>query len=318
MSAAMRLGLIINGARAEHALLRGVVRGLREAGHTVEPRLTFEEGDAAIAARAAAERGVDAVVSVGGDGTLNEVANGLNGTDTPLGIIPLGTANDFARQVGIPSDPAEAMALVLGRPPVRIDTLALNGRRFVNVSTAGLGAEATAETPKEAKRALGTLAYAITAMRKLTQLEPHRARFAGPGFEHRCPFLLFAVGNGRETGGGTALTPRASLTDGLLDVCIVEEMPRGEFTRLLLKLKRGEHLEHPGVIYAQLPSLTVDVQHEITVNVDGEPTTHRELTYDVRPLDLRVHVATLPGETPAQLPTGTSAGTRAGMPASRA
>ena len=295
MTTTKRLGLIINGARAEHALLRGVVRDLRERGHMVEPRLTFEEGDAMIAARAAAERGVDAVVAVGGDGTLNEVANGLDGRDAALGVVPLGTANDFARQAGIPTDPAEALALVLDRPPTTIDTIALNGRRFVNVSTAGLGAEATAETPKGAKKALGKLAYAITGMRKLTQLEAHRARFAGPGFEHRCAFLLFAVGNARETGGGTMLTPRASVTDGLLDLCIVEEMPRGEFTRLLLKLKRGEHLDHPGVVYVQLPSLTVDVQHDITVNVDGEPTTHRELTYEVQPLDLRVHLARLPG-----------------------
>ena len=294
-----RLGLIINGARADHATLRAVVRDLRDRGHTVEPRVTFEEGDAVAAARAAADRGVDVVLAVGGDGTLNEVANGLDGSDTALGIVPLGTANDFARQTGIPTDPAEALALVLERPPVRIDTIALNSRRYVNVSTAGLGAEATAETPKEAKKALGTLAYAITGMRKLTQLEAHRARFAAPGFELRCAFLLFAVGNGRETGGGTALTPRASLTDGLLDLCIVEEMPRGEFTRLLLKLKRGEHLDHPGVIYQQLSSLTVDVQHTITVNVDGEPTTNRELTYDVRPRDLLVHLATWPGGDPA-------------------
>ena len=294
-----RLGLIINGARADHATLRAVVRDLRARGHTVEPRVTFEEGDAVVAARAAAERGVDVVLAVGGDGTLNEVANGLDGTDTALGVVPLGTANDFARQTGIPADPAEALALVLERPPVRIDTIALNGRRYVNVSTAGLGAEATAETPKEAKKALGTLAYAITGMRKLTQLDAHRARFAAPGFEHRCAFLLFAVGNGRETGGGTALTPRASLTDGLLDLCIVEEMPRGEFTRLLLKLKRGEHLDHPGVIYQQLPSLTVDVQHAITVNVDGEPTTNRELTYELRPRDLLVHLANWPGGDPA-------------------
>ena len=294
-----RLGLIINGARADHATLRAVVRDLRERGHTVEPRVTFEEGDAVLAARAAAERGVDVVLAVGGDGTLNEVVNGLDGTDTALGVLPLGTANDFARQTGIPTDPAEALALVLERPPVRIDTIALNARRYVNVSTAGLGAEATAETPREAKKALGTLAYAITGMRKLTQLDAHRARFAAPGFEHRCAFLLFAVGNGRETGGGTALTPRASLTDGLLDLCIVEEMPRGEFTRLLLKLKRGEHLDHPGVIYQQLPSLTVDVQHAITVNVDGEPTTNRELTYELRPRDLLVHLATWPGGDPA-------------------
>jgi lipid kinase YegS len=298
MTATKRLGLIINGARADHALLRAVVQSLRDAGHTVEPRLTFEEGDAVIAARAAAERGVDVVVAVGGDGTVNEVANGLADTDVPLGIVPLGTANDFARQAGIPVDPAHALDLVIVRPPTTIDSVTLNGRRFINVSTAGLGAEATAETPREAKKALGPLAYAITGMRKFSQLEARRARFAGPGFEHRCGFLLFAVGNARETGGGTALTPRASVIDGLLDVCIVEEMSHADFARLLLKLKRGEHLDQPGVIYAQLPSLTVDVQHDITVNVDGETTLQRELTYTVGAGDLRVHVAHLPGENP--------------------
>ena len=296
MTAPKRLGLIINGARANHTILRDVVTELRARGHTVEPRVTFEEGDAIVAARAAAERGVDAVVAVGGDGTVNEVLNGLAGAATALGIVPLGTANDFARQAGIPSAPADALQLVIHQPPATIDTIALNGRRFINVSTAGIGAEATAETPREAKQALGPLAYAITGVRKLTQLEAHRARFAGPGFEHRCPFLLFAVGNARETGGGTALTPRASVTDGLLDLCIVEEMPRAELARLLLRLKRGEHLDHPGVVYVQLPSLTVDVQHDITVNVDGEPTQQRELTYTVGAGDLRVHVARLPGD----------------------
>jgi diacylglycerol kinase (ATP) len=135
-------------------------------------------------------------------------------------------------------------------------------------------------------------------VRKFTQLEAHRARFAGPGFEHRCAFLLFAVGNARLTGGGTALTPRASVSDGLLDLCIVEEMPRTDFARLLLDLKRGEHLDHPAIRYVQLPSITVDVQHEITVNVDGESTTQRELTYTARPGDLRVYLSYLPGEEP--------------------
>jgi lipid kinase YegS len=298
MNEPKRLGLIINGARANHAVLREVVRDVRERGHVVEPRVTFEEGDAVIAARAAAERGVDAVVAVGGDGTVNEVVNGLDGADVALGIVPLGTANDFARQAGIPEEPLHALDLILQRSPLRIDTASLNGRRFINVSTGGVGAEATAETPTEAKKALGPLAYAITGVRKLTQLEPHRARFAGPGFEHRCGFLLFAVGNARETGGGTSLTPQASVTDGLLDVCIVEEMPLAEFARLVLRLKRGEHLDHPGVVYVQLPSLTVDVQHEITVNVDGESTTQRELTYLARPLDLQAHLEYLPGTQP--------------------
>ena len=115
----------------------------------------------------AADRGTDVVIACGGDGTLNEVVNGLDGRDVPLGVVPLGTANDFARQTGIPEDADHAMDVILRRKPVRIDTASMNGRRFLNVSTGGVGAEATAETPADFKASLGPLAYAITAVRKL-------------------------------------------------------------------------------------------------------------------------------------------------------
>src|SRR5207244_7491358 len=132
----------------------------------VEPLITFERGDAAALAQRAAHRGVDVVAAAGGDGTVNEVVNGLDGYDVPLGIIPLGTANDFARQVGIPADADHAMDVILQRKPRRLDTATLNGRRFLNVSTGGIGAEATAETPTQAKESLGSVAYAITSLRK--------------------------------------------------------------------------------------------------------------------------------------------------------
>ena len=253
------LALIIHGARADNPALRHLVSWVRAKGHVVEPRVTWEAGDATRFAREAAARpDVDAVVAVGGDGTVNEVLNGLCGSTKPLGIIPLGTANDFARQAGIPGDPDHAMDVILRRKPARIDTAELNGRRFLNVSTGGIGAEATAETPAEAKEQLGSLAYALTGVRKLGELEPRRARFSGPGFDLERDVLLFVVANARTTGGGITLAPRASLTDGLLDVCIIEAMPRADFARLALRIKRGEHLEAEGVHYVQLPSLVVE------------------------------------------------------------
>ena len=163
--------LIIHGSRAELPTLRHLVEWVREKGHRVTPRVTWEAGDAIHFAREAAARGATAVIAAGGDGTVNEVLNGLSGFDVPLGIIPVGTANDFARQVGIPLDDVDhAMDVILQRPPVRVDTLEMNGRRFLNVSTGGVGAEATAETPADAKESLGTLAYAITGARKLAGL----------------------------------------------------------------------------------------------------------------------------------------------------
>ena len=295
MRKARNLALIIHGARAEHAGLREVVEWMREKGHIVRPRVTWEPGDGAMFARESLEAGADTIVAVGGDGTVNEVLNGLDRPDVALGIIPAGTANDFARQVGIPDDPGQAMDIILRRKPVLIDTAEMNGRRFLNVSSAGVGAEATAETPAEAKATLGAVAYFISGLRKLAGLEPRRARFEGPGLDADGEFLLFAVGNARATGGGTLVTPRASVRDGLLDLCIVEGMPRGDFAKLALRVKKGEHLQSDGVRYLQLPWVRVSAPEPFTVNLDGESSELREALYRARPRDLLIHLPRLPG-----------------------
>src|SRR6478672_11886548 len=158
---AKHIALVVHGARADRADVRHLINWVRDKGHLVVPLATFEAGEATSLAADAARRGVDVVAAAGGDGTINEVVNGLDGFDVPLGIIPLGTANDFAKQVGIPADADHAMDVILQRKPRRFDTAALNGRRFLNVSTGGIGAEATAETPASAKESLGSMAYAI-------------------------------------------------------------------------------------------------------------------------------------------------------------
>jgi lipid kinase YegS len=290
------LMLVMHGQRADNDALRHLVSWVRDKGHSVDPRVTWETGDGIRFARDGAARGVDAVIAAGGDGIINEVVNGLDGSDVPLGIIPLGTANDFARQVGIPDDPDHAMDVVLRRAPRTIDTAELNGRRFLNVSSGGVAAEATAETPAEAKEQLGPLAYLITGMRKLADLAPRAARITAPGVDLQSEFLFFAVGNARITGGGTRITPRALVTDGLLDLCIIEAMPRGDFAKLLLRIKKGEHLGEERVRYFQVPSVTIAADCPVTVNVDGESSEATTLSYRVRPSDLRIHVPHLPEE----------------------
>jgi diacylglycerol kinase (ATP) len=288
--------LIVHGARAARADFQHLVTWVRGRGHLVEIKLTAEAGEATAFATEAAARGVDVVAAAGGDGTVNEVVNGLDGFDVPLGIIPLGTANDFARQVGIPMDPDHAMDVILQRKPRRFDTASLNGRRFLNVSTGGVGAEATAETPASAKETLGPMAYAISGMRKLAEFKPYAATFMSEDFSFDGEFLMFAVGLARMTGGGSMVTPLASATDGLLDLCIVEAMTRREFAAVAFKVKRGEHVGHPGVHYKQLRAVTIDAPEELSVNVDGENSRGDRFTYRARHGDLWAHVAHLPGE----------------------
>lgn len=284
------ISLIINGRRAADLTLHAEVGRLRERGIRVRPRVTFDLGDAAHFAAEESAAGTSVVVAVGGDGTINEVLNGLAGAETPMGIIPLGTANDFARQVGIPEDVAQAIDVILRAPPVRLDSASLNGRRFLNVSSAGLGAEATAETSSAAKATLGSLAYAITGLKKLISLDAMRLRLEAPGVEREIDVLAFFVGNARHAGGGMPVTPLASPNDGLLDVCVVERMGRAEVARLALKIRNGEQVGEPGVLYFRAPWLTVRSEQPISVNADGERLTSRQLDYRARPGDLLIHL----------------------------
>jgi len=291
---------VIHGGRADQPALRHLMEWVRAKGHHVDPRVTWEPGDGVRFASEGARLEMDAVVAIGGDGTVNEVVNGLAGGGTALGIVPLGTANDFARQAGIPDDPDHAMDVILQRDPVLVDLGEMNGRRFLNVSSGGVGAEATADTPTQAKAALGPLAYAITGVRKIGDLAPCRATISAPGFEMAGEFLLFAVGNARATGGGTTVTPRARMTDGLLDVCLVEAMPLASFGKLMLKLRKGQHLGEDGVHYRQLPALRLHSDMDVAVNLDGEPLSAKLLEYQVLPRALMIHVAHLPEDASAE------------------
>ncbi|HWK89118.1 MAG TPA: YegS/Rv2252/BmrU family lipid kinase, partial [Longimicrobium sp.] len=212
----MQISVIINPPSfdAVESLRAGVAR-LREQGHTVHPRVTFESQDAHRFAWKSAEFGADLVVAAGGDGTINEVANGLldwiedhPGKPVPrLGLVPLGTANDLAGGFGIRGgDPQGALLAAAEGQPYEVDVGRVNGRYFLNVSTGGFGAEATDESSDELKRVLGPIAYLITGVRKFVQLRVSRARFSADGeVLHDGDFLVFAVGNAWRTGGGNWL-----------------------------------------------------------------------------------------------------------------
>ena len=301
MRSGLTLDLVIHGSRADNSELREAAEWARTMGHRVRAQVTWESGDARRFAELAARRGTDAVLAVGGDGTLNEVLNGVVGTDAPLGVLPLGTANDFARQIGVPDDPREALALLLAVEPRPIDVGVLNGRAFLNVSSAGIGAETTAETSAGAKGVLGPLAYAITGVKKFAaEYEGRRATFSGPGFSRELEYLLFAVGNARATGAGTTIAPLAEFDDGLLDLCVVEPVARTAFAGLLLELRRGEHLDRDGVHYVQTPWVKVESETPVAVNVDGEPlAATTSLDYTVSHRALRVLAPRALGEEAA-------------------
>lgn len=278
----MRIHLVIHGGRRDAIpRLREIISNLRKEGHEVRPRILFERGDAIRYATEGVEQDAELILAAGGDGTIHEVVNAIQRhphhrrrSDGPLprvGIIPLGTGNDLAGSLDIPPDPEEAMRVAVGGARVEVDVARANDEYFLNVSTGGFGAEATEESSPEVKRALGTLAYLISSARKFASLEPLEATFRSDEILHEGRFLLFAVGNSRRTGGGNWVTPKASMTDGLLDLCLIRDVPKVELLRLMPELRAGNHLDHPAVGYWQVPRLSVTAEAELAVNADGEP-----------------------------------------------
>lgn len=291
-----RIALVVRPPREAEKLadLRGAVAALRAQGHRIAVRRTRRAGDARRLARSAAAAGWDVVVAAGGDGTINEVVNGLvrAGHDSALAIVPLGTANDFARGLGIPLDIGEALRVAVSGRELAVDVARVNRRLFINVSTGGFGARTTRDAAGGLKKKLGGLAYLLSGARNLVKFRVRRAAFRVDGRTvHDGSFIFFAVGNSRQTGGGTPVTPLADVDDGRLDVTIVRGMSRLRFIALLPKLRAGTHLDHPCVYSYRARSLEVRARGGLGVNADGEPVAGGTFHYDVLKRKVRVMVA---------------------------
>ena len=285
------LRLILNGKAAGNEELREAVATLRAAGHRVEVRVTWEDGDAQRFTREA--DGADVIVAAGGDGTVNEIVHGL--MDLPpdrrpaLGIVPLGTANDFATGCGLPPEPASALELCATAEPVPIDVGRANDRWFINAASCGFGAEVTAKTPPDFKRLLGAAAYTLMGPILAINFTPHEGRLILPEGEFSGRSVVAIVGNGRQTGGGKSLTPKALLDDGLLDVLVISEIPA---TGLLQAARELQALEPNGdyIFYRQVPWAEFRPVSPMPVNLDGEPVSFDHVRYEAVPRAIRLIV----------------------------
>ena len=298
--------LVINGKAAGDDALREAVDAIRRRGVHIEVRVTWEPGDGARCVEAAIAEGVEAIVAAGGDGTLSEVATALAGRDAgagalpALGLVPMGTANDFASAAGIPDAPLAALELLLAGPARDIDLLRLEvegaAHWAANLASAGFGTQVTVDTDEGMKKLLGGLAYLMTGLARLGRIDPITARLRGPDFEWEGGFIALGIGNGRQAGGGQALCPDALVDDGLLDVTVVPDL-EGEVAATLgtvLAEGRSAALERVAV-RARLPWLEIEAAQPMTINLDGEPVEGRRFRIEAVAGRLRKH---LPADCP--------------------
>jgi lipid kinase YegS len=289
------LWLILNGKGAELQGVRTAVEAVRAAGHLLDVRVTWEAGQASDFAREAAASGVDVVVAGGGDGTVNEIVQGLLSKSDPktpaLAILPLGTANDLARGLNVPlDDPLAALTLAAEGVISAIDVGFVNDRPFVNVASGGFGAEVTARTSPELKNALGSAAYSITGLLTAAQLAPYPCRLVAQRQSLDLNVVLLAIGNGRLAGGGYEVAPQAHFDDGLLDLVIAPAVTLGEIPQLLGELFNVTHEHNQYILYRQLAAFELHFADEFQLNLDGEGLRAKDFDVAVRQTAISVVV----------------------------
>ena len=280
--------LILHGKQALNEDVRAAVQARREQGWELAVRVTWEGGDAERLVHEALDAGYTHLIAGGGDGTLRDVAEAMAHakTDASLVLMPLGTANDFARAAGVPLEPAQALAL-LDVPPRAIDLGQAGGQIFLNMATGGFGSQVTANTSEDLKKVLGGAAYLFTGLTRFSELKAAYGELEGPGFHWKGDLLALGIGNGRQAGGGHVLCPGAVVDDGLLDISILPA-PQ-EVVGTLLTLMSDGGLDNM-FVRARLPWIEIKVADGLYINLDGEPLKGDDLRFVALPKALRVHL----------------------------
>ena len=321
-----RARLILNpssGTDKAPDFLPSINQSLRDRFGRMEIVMTTAARDAEDAAAQAVRDGCDRVFVAGGDGTLNEVVNGLMSEGAlgrvPIGLLPLGTGNDFARMLHLSEKPEEAVAAMFDAREVAVDVGTLNGRAFINTSGGGFISEVTQALDDRLKSIAGKLAFLIAGGQAVRDYEPVKVRVAVPAEAFKplsfdvedgpaegegwrdeggrkvldTTLHLFAICNARQIGGGRLIAPHAHIDDGWLDVCLVDEMPTIEFIALLGKVAAGgAHLGDARVRYFRARELEMTFDRDVKVNTDGELLEARTCAYRVEPAAARFFAGT--------------------------
>jgi len=276
------------GYRRDVPLIFEALRGL---GYVVEERVTEEPGDATRLASSAVAEGFDLVCAIGGDGTVNETINGLAGSDVPLAIVPTGTVNVLAMELGIPLEPPDAVRLLEAGTVSWIDLGCAGDRYFGLMAGVGMDAAVVASLNPTMKKALKEAAFAVQGLATYLTHEEPLIRVAS---EERTVEGYFAVfGNSSNYGGAFGITPLADMRDGLLDVCVLKDKSFLSTVWYWTAALLNAHIMHPKVEYFRTERAlvtTVDEGKEVLVQTDGEVSGKLPLECRIVPRALRVVV----------------------------
>ena len=272
----MKIVLLLNrtagGGRAAHQARRAA-QILGEAGAEVSLVETRSMEHTAQEAQRATVDPPDVLAVVGGDGTLHAAVNGLlrapSAARPPMGVIPCGRGNDFARTIGI-ADLDTACAALLGGARRRVDLGRTDAGFFLGVAGAGFDSQVARRAQGGTRLLSGAAAYVYSVVRTLAAFEPVMARVRHDSGDYQGLITFAAVGNTGCYGGGMRIAPLASLEDGLLDLCLVKAVSRATLLRMLPRVFGGDHLDHPQVFYTKTKWVDIESNEPMEVFADGE------------------------------------------------
>ncbi len=254
---------------------------------------TEREGDATRLAREAVTNDCELVIAAGGDGTLNEVINGLapHADQLEVGLVPLGTGNDFARMLNLPAGLEDCVEVLRERHVRPIDLVRVTSdqiRYFINVSAGGFSGTVNEKMTPEIKQSWGPLAYLRCAAEALPELRAYCTEIT---LDDSTPLALdlynAVIANGRYIAGGTLIAPEALIDDGLLDIVLIPQNSAGDIALVAAQIAMGTHLTSAGVVFRRAAKVTVHSTPGMWFNVDGELIGNAPATFEVLPRALR-------------------------------
>lgn len=278
----------ISGPKSDSMPLLGkVATKIASEGHIVTLRVTEKEGHGYEIAKEALDSDFDVIVAVGGDGTVNEVARALVGSDKIIGVIPNGSGNGLARELRIPMDPIKAVDTLLRHEIATIDTCIANGEPFFVTCGIGFDGKISKEFASGDTRGMATYVREIIA--QYFSYKPQQYHLFVDDYEVTAKALIIAVANASQYGNNAFIAPKASMEDGELDVTVLKEFPAGETAKIVLQLFSKDLIKSDYTSFFRGKKIEIKVDKPVNYHIDGEPKSKSDsLSIEVVPSSLRV------------------------------